>query len=77
MPKIRMKISERFALNEALREYPKDKTYAEVLELVKEDKRIAIWPHIDAEMGELARLIESTREAFERATDDLMHGRAT
>jgi hypothetical protein len=74
MPKIRMKISERFALNESLQNYPEDKTYAEVLELVKKDEDIAIWPHIRADMSALAQLIESTRDAFESATDDLMHG---
>lgn len=73
MPKIRMKISERFALNENLREYPKDKTYAEVLEEVKWD-RCPAWPHIDADPHELARLIEDTREKFEQATENLLYG---
>jgi hypothetical protein len=75
MPKIRMKISERFALNENLREYPNDKTFAEVLELVEKDHHDVIaWQHITAGPNELAQLIESTRDAFESATDDLMHG---
>lgn len=74
MPKIRMKISERFALNENLRDYPKDKTYAEVLELVRKDEGCPAWPHIDADMSHLADLIEDTRMKFEQATDDLMHG---
>lgn len=73
MPKIRMKISERFALNENLSTYPNDKTYAEVLEDVKWD-RCTPWPHIDTNPHELASLIEDTRRKFERATDDLVHG---
>jgi hypothetical protein len=68
-----MKISERFALNENLQEYPDDKTYAEVLEEVKWD-RCKPWPHIDADPPVLVQLIESTREAFESASDDLMYG---
>ena len=75
MPRIRMKISERFALNENLKFYPDDKTYAEVLEEVKRD-RCTPWPHIDAEPHELVGLIEDTREKFEQAADDLAFGLA-
>lgn len=73
MPKIRMKISERFALNENLQDYPKHLDYAEVLEEVKFD-RCNAWPHIDAEPHQLIGLIEDTRKKFEQATDDLVHG---
>lgn len=69
-----MKVSERFALNQWLKDYPKDLGYAEVLKLIRErtvqditTKTFALgmtWPSIIEE-------IEKTRNEFEDTVDDL------
>lgn len=69
-----MKVSERFALNQWLKDYPKDLGYAEVLNLIRErtvqditTKSFALgmtWPSIIEE-------VEKTRNEFEDTVDDL------
>lgn len=74
---LRMKISERFALNQWLSDYPDDKTYEQILLLVTQDDMDKVTPWYLVEntnVYDLMEIIEDTRKAFERSADDLMWG---
>ena len=73
---IRMKISERFALNQWLSSYPNDKAYDEVLSLVREtDDSVKRWYLIEyCTAWDAVEFIEETRKAFENSADDLCSG---
>lgn len=71
---IAMKVSERFALNQWLAEYPDDMTYQQILALIKEGKVDKIMPEkhtAGMSWGQFATVIESTRNVFEDTVDDL------
>lgn len=62
-----MKLSERFALNEHLSEFPDDKTYKEILQLILDDDlSITIWePLENYPLENVINIIESTKNHFE------------
>jgi hypothetical protein len=66
-----MKVSERFALNEWLSDYPDDKTYDEIIDMmIKDDEEINPWYVVqDHTLGEIIEFIENTRKHFERVTE--------
>jgi hypothetical protein len=71
-----MKHSERFALNQWLSDYPADKTYDEIIDLIhEEDESVTLWERIDG-YGARAAIeeIENTRYAVERMMDNLERG---
>jgi hypothetical protein len=72
-----MKQSERFALMEWLTEFPDDKTYDEIILMLKGDE--SEWTHPDIDVWEVvenhtldqvADIIENTRMHFESVVDD-------
>ena len=73
---MKMKISERFALNQWLSDYPEDKTYDETLALITEDHEdVLIWETIENwPVEDIVCVIEDTRRAFENSADDLCSG---
>jgi hypothetical protein len=74
---MRMKISERFALNQWLSDYPDDKTYEQILLLVTQDDMDKVTPWYLVEhtnVYDLMEIIEDTRKAFECSADDLVWG---
>ena len=73
-----MKVSERFALNEWLSDYPQDKTYDEIIELMIEDEyqteEITPWYVVqDHTLGQIIEFIENTRMHFEAVTEEKTH----
>ncbi len=73
---IRMKVSERFALGQWLSDYPDDKTYDEVLEMIEEEHDdIILWEPIENYPPEsVIEMIDDTRSSFENSADDLCSG---
>jgi hypothetical protein len=73
---IRMKVSERFALGQWLSDYPDDKTYDEVLEMIEEEHDdIILWEPIENYPPEsVIEIIDDTRSSFENSADDLCSG---
>jgi hypothetical protein len=73
---IRMKVSERFALGQWLSDYPDDKTYEEVLDLITEEHEdVILWEPIENYPPErVIEIIEDTRSSFENSADDLCSG---
>ena len=73
---IRMKVSERFALGQWLSDYPDDKTYDEVLEMITEEHEdIVLWETIENYPPEsVIEMIDDTRSSFENSADDLCSG---
>ena len=73
---IRMKVSERFALGQWLSDYPDDKTYDEVLEMITEEHEdVLLWETIENYPPEsVIEMIDDTRSSFESSADDLCHG---
>jgi hypothetical protein len=71
-----MKLSEQFALNQWLSDYPDDMTYDEVITALKVDNQwmvddITVWYLVENNTtDQVAMFIEDTKEAFERATAD-------
>jgi hypothetical protein len=72
-----MKHSERFALMEWLTEFPDDKTYDEIIVMLRGDE--SEWTHPDIDVWEVvenhtldqvADIIENTRMHFESVVDD-------
>jgi hypothetical protein len=59
--------AEQFALGEWLSEYPEDKTYAEVIELlIDEDESVSPWQTVENfPAHQIAELIDSTRHHFQ------------
>ena len=67
-----MKTSERFALNEWLNDYPHDKTYDEIIELMESDdcEEITPWYLVEDHLpNQIIEFIENTRMHFERVTE--------
>ena len=62
-----MKQSERFALNEHLSEFPDDKTFEEIIELIlNEDESVIIWqPLENYPADDVIEIIINTKEHFE------------
>ena len=73
---IRMKVSERFALGQWLSDYPDDKTYDEVLEMITEEHEdVLLWETIENYPPEsVIEMIDDTRSSFENSADDLCSG---
>ena len=67
-----MKKSERFALNEYLSEFPDDKTFEEIIELIlNEDESVIIWePFENYPAEDVTEMIENTKDHFEYATKE-------
>jgi hypothetical protein len=78
---VKMKVSERFALNQWLSEHPDTMSYDAILQALRSDTfdwretGIYPWELIEDEANEdIAELIEDTRKAFESSADDLLYG---
>lgn len=78
---MKMKVSERFALNQWLSDYPDDLSYDDIiakLEHGDSDWRvdgIVHWEVVEHFMAEqVAEFIDDTRRAFERSANDLCSG---
>lgn len=58
--------AEEFALNEWLSDYPNDKTYAEILDLLRdEDENVSPWQTVENFPAyEIVELIENTHSHF-------------
>jgi hypothetical protein len=71
-----MKVSERFALGQWLSDYPDDKTYDEVLEMITEEHEdVLLWEPIENYPPEsVIEMIDDTRSSFENSADDLCSG---
>jgi len=69
-----MKVSERFALNEWLTDYPNDKTYDEVCDLLRdEDESVTVWQWFEQiPVEDIIWSIDSTREHFENVTKEII-----
>jgi hypothetical protein len=71
-----MKLSEQFALNQWLSDYPDDMTYEEVIAALKVENQwmvddITVWYLVENNTtDQVAMFIEDTKDAFERATAD-------
>lgn len=67
-----MKQSERFALNEHLSEFPENKTFEEILELIlNEDESVIIWePFENYPAEDVIEIIVNTKEHFETVTKE-------
>jgi hypothetical protein len=71
-----MKLSERFALNQWLSDYPDDMTYDEIIAALKVENQwmvddIDVWYLVENNTtDQVAMFIEDTKDAFERATAD-------
>jgi hypothetical protein len=70
-----MKISEQFALDEWLTDYPDDLTYEQVIDILQDPANdwchedISVWETVqDCTLNQVAVFIESTRIHFERVT---------
>jgi hypothetical protein len=78
---VKMKVSERFALNQWLSDYPDTMSYASVLQVIgldtftSGDNGIVPWELIEYHPNEdIIDLIEHTRKQFESSADDLVYG---
>jgi hypothetical protein len=74
-----MKQSERFALMEWLSEFPDDKTYDEIMEMMRDfnhtwtHEDLSVWEVVENyELSEVADMIENTRMHFENANGELI-----
>lgn len=71
-----MKLSEQFALNQWLSDYPDDMTYEEIIAALKVENQwmvddIDVWYLVENNTtDQVAMFIEDTKQAFERATAD-------
>jgi hypothetical protein len=67
-----MKVSERFALNQWLSDYPDDLTYDEIMDLMfnDDDEKITPWYLVeDHSLMQITHFIEDTRQHFEAVTE--------
>ena len=78
---VKMKVSERFALNQWLSEHPDTMPYDAIIARLKHDffdwrvEGIVLWEVVeDYPAKVVAEFIEDTRKAFERSADDLCSG---
>jgi hypothetical protein len=74
-----MKQSERFALMEWLTEFPDDKTYDEIMEMMRDfnhtwtHEDLSVWEVVENyELSEVADMIDNTRMHFEGANGELI-----
>jgi hypothetical protein len=74
-----MKQSERFALMEWLSEFPDDKTYDEIMEMMRDfnhtwtHEDLSVWEVVENyELSEVVDMIENTRMHFEGANGELI-----
>ena len=72
-----MKHSERFALMEWLSEFPDDKTYDEIIEMLNVDDwsnpDLSVWEVVEShDLSQIADFIENTRMHFESANGELI-----
>jgi len=74
-----MKQSERFALMEWLSEFPDDKTYDEIMEMMRDfnhtwtHEDLSVWEVVENyELSEVADMIDNTRMHFEDANGELI-----
>ena len=72
-----MKHSERFALMEWLSEFPDDKTYDEIIEMLNVDDwsspDLSVWEVVEShDLSQVADFIENTRMHFESANGELI-----
>ena len=65
-----MNTAERFAINEWLSEYPEDKTYDEIMDLIyEEDESVIPWELVEHyPAADLIELIYNTKVHFEAVT---------
>jgi hypothetical protein len=65
-----MNTAERFAINEWLSEYPEDKTYDEIIDLIyEEDESIVPWEPVENySAARLVQIISDTKTHFEFVT---------
>jgi hypothetical protein len=66
-----MKKSEIFALNEWLTDYPENKTYDEIIDMmIEDDDEISPWYIVqDHSLVQIIEFIENTRKHFETITE--------
>ena len=74
-----MKQSERFALREWLSDYPTDKTYDEIIDILTTGEEVWVHPDISVmevvehhTLEQVARMIDNTRMHFEHVTDNFV-----
>ena len=65
-----MEISERFAINEWLSDYPEDKTFDEIMDLIREDdESVTAWELVENyPAADLIEIIYNTKMHFEAVT---------
>lgn len=65
-----METSERFAINEWLSEYPNDKTFDEIMDLIyEEDESVTPWELVENHpAADLIEIIYNTKTHFEAVT---------
>ena len=78
---VKMKVSERFALEQWLSDYPDTMSYASVLQVIgldtfdSGDNGIILWEMIENYPNDdIIEIIEDTRKSFESSADDLVYG---
>ena len=78
---VKMKVSERFALEQWLSDYPDTMSYASVLQVIgldtfdSGDNGIILWEVIEDYPSEnIIEMIDDTRKSFESSADDLVYG---
>lgn len=71
-----MRVSERFALNEWLSDYPPEKTYDEVIDLLRDyDDQVTVWHWFEAmPPSELIENIDNTQQHFQAVVNNLEEG---
>jgi hypothetical protein len=70
----RMKVSERFALEHWLSDYPDNFSYANILKKL-DCEDVTVWEMLDGYVThEIAKIIDDTRKQFESSADDLCSG---
>ena len=72
-----MNTAERFAINEWLSEYPEDKTYEEIMDLIyEEDESITPWELVENyPAADLIEIIYNTKIHFETVTKPTTEGK--
>jgi hypothetical protein len=78
---VKMKVSERFALEQWLSDYPDTMSYASVLQVIgldlfcSGDNGIILWEMIENYPNDdIIEIIENTRSSFEDSANDLVYG---
>jgi hypothetical protein len=78
---VKMKVSERFALEQWLSDYPDTMSYASVLQVIGLDSfcsgdfGIILWEVIeDYPSEDIIEMIDDTRKSFESSANDLVYG---